>query len=388
MSIQSLSLRNYGVFRNAEFLGLSPLTIVVGANGTGKSTLLDVFFFLKDALARNVHEAAMKRGGFRELVSRGVEGSIEIILGYSAQDGRLLVYALRMSELDGRVVVETEQLRPQAECAVPFMDFRRGQGTAVSGPCGQKDEPDAKQLSPHQLNDASTLAVSALGQFKAYPLIAELRSLIERWHLSNLREADVRLANPTGHAEHLSPTGDNAARVVEYFRQRHPERFREVLEAMRQRVPGVNAVEAKTTEDNRLLLCFEDRCLANGFPATRVSAGTIKVLAYLLLLHDPHPHPLLGVEEPENHLYPDVLGHITEELQCYARRGGQVLMTTHSPELVDAARLDEIFWLEKKDGFSQARRAIDSPVLKGLVGEGELPGELWMQRLFEGAHPQ
>ena len=136
------------------------------------------------------------------------------------------------------------------------------------------------------------------------------------------------------------------------------------------------------------MLCFEDRCLANGFPATRVSAGTIKVLAYLLLLHDPHPHPLLGVEEPENHLYPDVLGHITEELQCYARRGGQVLVTTHSPELVDAARLEEVFWLEKKDGFSQARRAIDSPVLKGLVQEGELPGELWMQRLFEGAHPQ
>ena len=74
MSIQSLSLRNYGVFRNAEFLGLSPLTIVVGANGTGKSTLLDVFSFLKDALARNVHEAATKRGGFRELVSRGGTG--------------------------------------------------------------------------------------------------------------------------------------------------------------------------------------------------------------------------------------------------------------------------------------------------------------------------
>ena len=86
--------------------------------------------------------------------------------------------------------------------------------------------------------------------------------------------------------------------------------------------------------------------------------------------------------------YPDLLGFLTEDLRYYTRRGGQALVSTHSPELLNAAELDEVFWLEKVKGFSQVRRAIDSPVLKGLVEEGDPLGVLWMQRLFEGAHPR
>ena len=387
MSIQTLSLKNYGVFRSAEFLGLSPLTIVVGANGTGKSTLFDVFSFLKDALAHNVHEAAARRGGFRELASRGAEGPVEIIVGYSSRDERALAYGLSLMEQDGRVVVESEHLRSQAEDSERFMDFKRGHGTAMSGLC-EKADHNAGALPVHRLNDASTLAINALGQFSNYPLIAEFRSLIERWHLSDIQPSNVRASIPAGYAEHISTTGDNAAQVAEHLREQHPQRFREVLEAMRHSVPGVNAVAVKTTEDNRLLLRFKDGCIDEPFPTARVSEGTLKMFTYLLLLHDPKPHPLLAIEEPENHLYPGLLSHLAEELRYYSRRGGQALVATHSPEFLDAARLDEIFWLEKANGFSQVRRAVDNPVLRELVEEGEPPGVLWMQRLFEGAHPR
>ena len=386
MPIQTLSLRNYGVFRNAEFLGLSPLTIFVGANGTGKSTLFDVFSFLKDALRQDVHAAAAKRGGFRELVSRGQRGPIEIIVGYSGADGQLLVYGLSLAEHEGRVVVEAEDLRCQEQGAERFMDFKRGQGTALRTPCNEAGA--APETVCHALNDPSTLAIDALGLFGDYPLIAEFRSLIERWHLSDLQASDLRPSIPTGHAEHLSATGDNAAQFAAYLHEWHPQRLHDVLQAIRHHVPGVDGVEVRTTEDNRLLLRFKDGSLEQPFTAKRVSEGTLKLFAYLLLLHDPKPHPLLAVEEPENHLYPNLLGHLTEELRCYARRGGQTLVATHSPELLDAAQLDEIFWLEKTKGFSNARRAIASPVLNRLVEEGEPPGSLWMQRLFEGAHPR
>ena len=387
MPIQTLSLRNYGVFRSVEFLGLAPLTIVVGANGAGKSTLLDVFSFLKDALAQGVHSAVATRGGFGELVSRGQEEPIKIVVGYSANDGRILVYSLSFVERRGRVVVEAESLRSQPDGSERFMDFKRGEGTAISGTLDSKAGGTGKKVT-HTLSDSSRLAIGALGSFNDFPLILEFRSLIERWHLSNFQVAGCRASVESAPQEHLSPTGDNLAQVVRHVRERCPEEFRKVLEAIRYHVPGVDAVEAKATEDDRLLLCLADDRFQKPFAAARVSDGTIKMLGYLLLLYDAKPHPLLAVEEPENHLYPRFLGYLTEDFRNYARRGGQAFVSTQSYEFLNEARLDEILWLEKgAEGFSTARRASESELLRSLNEEGDPPGALWRQGLFEGVDP-
>ena len=78
MQIENIEIRNYRLFRLAELKNLPQLALVVGANGSGKSTLFDIFSFLKDALAQNVGVAVARRGGFRELVSRGENGPIGI----------------------------------------------------------------------------------------------------------------------------------------------------------------------------------------------------------------------------------------------------------------------------------------------------------------------
>ncbi len=158
--------------------------------------------------------------------------------------------------------------------------------------------------------------------------------------------------------------------------------------AMRRRVPGVTAVEAKPTEDGRLVLRFQDGSFEDPFIARYVSDGTIKMFAYLVLLHDPKPHPLLAVEEPEKQLYPSLLGELIEEFRDYARRGGQVFVSTHSPDFLTGADLEEIYWLEKTDGFAEARHASNSELLKDLIEAGDRPGELWRQRLFKGADPR
>ena len=387
MPIQTLSLRNYGVFRNVEFLGLSPLTIVVGANGTGKSTLFDVFSFLKDALAHDVHAAVARRGGFRELVSRGQDGPIEIIVGYSEEDGHALVYGLSLVERHGRVVVEAEHLRSQGEDPARFMNFKRGEGTAVSGRFdGQAG--GAKEAT-HELNDPSVLAIGVLGMFKDFPLIVEFRSLIERWHISNFQIASLRGVVDSAQQKHLSSTGDNLPQVLRYMRERHPDEFRKVLEAIRFHVPGVDSVEAMTTEDQRLLLHIKNVGIKRPFFASRVSDGTIKLLASLLLLYDPEPHPLLAVENPENYVYPSVLGYLTEDFRYYARRGGQALVSTQSYEFLSEARPDEVFWLGKAaDGYCTVRHASESKLLCDLYEEGDPLSALWRQRLFEGAVSQ
>ncbi|MDJ0844333.1 MAG: AAA family ATPase [Crocosphaera sp.] len=105
---------------------------------------------------------------------------------------------------------------------------------------------------------------------------------------------------------------------------------------MKHRVPGVSKVEAKETEDGRLILKFQDESFHDPFVSRYVSDGTIKMFAYLVLLHDPNPHPLLCVEEPENQLYPLLLQELAEEFEAYTRLEGQVFVSTHSPDFLNS----------------------------------------------------
>ena len=74
---------------------------------------------------------------------------------------------------------------------------------------------------------------------------------------------------------------------------------------------------------------------------------------------------------------------LVEEFQDYAQRGGQVFVSTHSPDFLNGAELDEIRWLVKEDGFTKVRRASESELLRNLVHEGDLPGALWRQGVFD-----
>lgn len=158
---------------------------------------------------------------------------------------------------------------------------------------------------------------------------------------------------------------------------------------MEQRIPGIARVEPRTTEDGRLVLRFQDGSFKDPFIARYVSDGTIKFFAYLLLLNDPTPHPLLCVEEPENQLYPTLLVGLMEEFRAYGahRHEGQVMVSSHSPDLLSSAQLDEVFWLSKEGGYTTVHRARDNEQVRALVAEGDTLGALWKQGFFEGADP-
>jgi predicted ATPase len=392
MRIESLEIKNYRLFRDVLLSNLSRMTVVVGANGSGKSTLFDVFSFLKEALTQNVATAVTRRGGFNELVSRGTKGPIGITVKFRESGGRLATYELQIGLDDrGRAIVEREILsfrRGRHGKPWHFVDFFRGRGTAITNESAYGQEGATEQRAEHLLDDPSVLAIKGLGQFRQFRVVSEFRALIESWYISDFHIADARASSEAGDSEHLSMRGDNVARVAKYLYEHYPARFKQVLDTMKRRVPGIAGVEARPTEDGRLVLRFQDGSFKDPFIARYVSDGTIKMFAYLILLFDPKPFPLLAVEEPENQLYPELMVELIEEFRAYAVRGGQVFVSTHSPDFLNGALLEEIFWLVKRDGFTQVRRASDDSNLVALVGAGDLPGALWKQGLFEGAHPR
>ena len=393
MRIEFLELRNYRLFRRAKWNDLPAFAVIVGANGSGKSTLFDALSFLKECLTENVSQAVARRGGLRELVSRGASGPVRITVKFRESGGRLATYLLEIGDRAGRPIVGREILRytrRHGKAGRPwhFLDFSMGSGTAITNEAAYGQEGATAEREERVLDDPSTLAIKGLGQFREFPVVSEFRSLLEHWHISDFQISSARQSGDAGLSEHLSTRGDDVAQAAAYLYEQHPDRFRRILEVMSRRVPGVTGVEAKATEDGRLVLRFQDGSFRDPFIARYVSDGTIKMFAYLILLHDPKPHPVLAVEEPENQLYPQLLSELVEEFRDYARRGGQVFVSTHSPEFLNGANLDEIYWLIKEDGYATVQRASKIDRLRRLVQEGDLPGALWKQGLFEGADPQ
>ena len=394
MQIETIRLKNFKVFQSLELTGLPGLAVFVGANGTGKSTLFDVFAFLSEALQGNVTSALAKRGGFKEVRSRMSTGNIEIELQFRLEitgKERLVTYLLEIGEFKNRPIIEKEILRyKRGRYGSPyqFLHFSRGAGYAVTNEEDFNKKEEALDREEQKLGSPDILAIKGLGQFDRFKAANAFRNFIENWHVSDFHISDARPTREAGYAEHLSARGDNLALVAQYMYENHPEVFDTVLQKMASRVPGVKKVEAKTTEDGRIVLKFQDGSFKDPFIARYVSDGTIKMFAYLLLLHDPAPHPLLCVEEPENQIYPNLLTELLEEFRIYGNTGGgQVFITSHSPDLLNAAEPAEVFWLTKKDGYTQVHAAGDDAMIQAQYAEGNPLGYLWKTRMFQGIDP-
>lgn len=397
MKIEYIRLKNFRAFREVAMRDVPDFCVLVGANGTGKSTLFSVFGFLRDAMSTNVTAALGKLGGsrgFQEVRSRDSTGPIEIELKIRADIGRdrtsLITYELAIDEVNGRPVVSREVLKyRRGSSGKPwhFLDFSEGRGEAVTNELESVTDESQLKRESQVLRSPDILAVKGLAQFERFPAAVALGSLIENWHLSDFHISRARPEQEAGYAEHLSREGENLSLVIEYLYRQHPSVFRRILDRLTGRIPGVTSVQSKTTEEGRVLLRFQDGAFEDPFLARYVSDGTIKMLAYLVLLYDPAPHPLLCVEEPENQLYPSLLWDLAEEFRAYAHRGGQVFVSTHSPDFLNAIRLDEVFLLEKIDGYTTVRRASDDLQLKALIDEGDQLGYLWKQGMFQGVDP-
>jgi len=395
MKIEAIRLKNFKAFRDIEITKIPKMCVFVGANGAGKTTLFNVFSFLKDALTDNVHVALTKQGGgrgFQEVRSRGAEGPIEIELKFREDDqSPLVTYLLAINEKDGRPVIEKEILQyRRGSKGQPwrFLDFSMGKGQAVINEPDMVTERTELKREEHELKSPDILALKGLAQFEKFPASKAIGSLLENWHVSDFHIQQARPERESGYAEHLSTEGENLALVTEYLFNKHRAVFDQITEKLKHRVPGISRVDSKITEEGRVLLRFKDGAFQDPFLARHVSDGTIKMFAYLVLLHDPKPHPLLCVEEPENQLYPKLLAELAEEFREYARKGGQVFVSTHSPDFLNACELEEVFWLKKENGYTIVKRASDDEQIKTYMDDGDKLGYLWRQGFFDGADPQ
>jgi predicted ATPase len=376
--IEHVRVENYRALRRVEF-PMGPVTVLLGPNGSGKSTLFDVFSFLSDCFRHSLRYAWDKRGRAREIRTRGSTGPVIIEIKYREQPALpLITYHLAIDEEErGPVVVEEwlQWRRGQRGKPFRFLEYRRGEGRVISGE--MPDEKDQRVDVP--LRSPDLIAVNTLGQIAEHPRVAALREFIMGWYLSYLSLADTRGQPEAGPQERLSRTGDNLPNVIQFLKEQHPDRLQKIEEIMRQRVPRLASVVTEIMPDGRLLLQIKDAPFDQPILSRFASDGTLKMLAYLTILYGPNPPPFIGIEEPENFLYPHLLPGLAEECRA-AAEFAQILISTHSPTFVNWFRPEEVLVLSRDhQGYTRIAHAADIRGVREFLDTGARLGDLWLE---------
>jgi predicted ATPase len=421
VKIEGFRIRNFKTLRdvmlgrlwnNAGTGKLSPMTAVIGKNGSGKSTIFDAFGFLSDCLKHGVEDACDKRNGFERIVSQGVDEPLMFEIYYREESNASpITYEVSIALDDhSRPYVKSERLRQRRRgqgargWPFSFLILENGRGLVWKNDSAGTQEKngqlsidainelmmeESSEREPIELEDNRKLGIATLGALKQHPRISAFRQFIEGWYLSYFTPDAARGLSLTGPQKHLNIHGDNIGNVVQFMKRDHPDRFDEILRDIAKKIPGIDKIDTTSMPDGRLLLRFNDIGFHDPFSAQQMSDGTLKVFAYLLLLADPAPPPFICIEEPENGLYHKLLETLAMQFRSHVANGkskSQIFVTTHQPYFVDALEPNEVWILEKgDDGFSKIWRASESPVVQGLVSEGLPLGGLWYSDYLEGS---
>jgi predicted ATPase len=388
--IEYLRVENYRALANVEFDELTPMTVLLGPNGSGKSTVFDVFNFLSECFRVGLKAALEKRGRLKELRTRGRTGPLVFELAYrESPDRQPATYHLEIDEGPSGPQVTVEWLKWRrvsgSTPGAPFkiLDFKNGKGWVISGEKPEKDDTKVQE----SLDEPDLLAVSTLGRLGKNPRVAALRRFITDWQVSYLSIEDTRGQPIAGAQERLSKSGDNLANVIQYLGEKHPAVLERIFQTMRRRVPRLERVLSDPMEDGRLLLRIKDAPFKQPVLARFASDGTLKMLAYLVMLYDPRPPQFIGIEEPENFLHPRLLPELAEECRR-ATESSQLLVTSHSPFFLSALKPEEVRVLYRDElGFTQSLRPSDVPGVKEFIAQGAALGDLWLEGHFGAGDP-
>ena len=329
--ITRVVLKNYKSIARCD-VRLRPLMFLVGPNGSGKSNFLDALRFVSDALNTSLDHALRDRGGIQEVRRRsgGHPNHFSISLEFRLPDGTAGQYAFRIgARPQGGYEVQSEECRlspPVALAAESSYQVQAGKVTATS-----------LTTAPAAAGDRLYLVnVSGLDVFR--PLYDALTHMA----FYNLNPDRIRDLQPPDAGEFLRRDGGNLASVLGRLERDGPRLKSRIEEYLAKVVPGVRGVEAKPVGPKETIV-FRQEVVGSKQPwhffAANMSDGTLRALGILAALlqsgnGQAHRVPLVGIEEPEIALHPAAAGVLRDSLRD-ACRNTQVLVTSHSPDLLD-----------------------------------------------------
>lgn len=324
--LKRVSLRNYKSIASCD-VRLSPLTYLVGANGSGKSNFLDALHLVRDALASSLDNAMNERGGLSEVRRRssGHPTHFGIRLDFALPTGEDCYYAFTVGALpSGGYEVQKEECSIGGAGKGPFFLLERGRLVSSS-----------EESFPAVTGDRLAL-VSASGLAAFRPVYDALTSM----GFYNLNPKLIRELQKPQDGRLLKPAGENTASVVGHLARTNPAAMQIIEDYLHAVVPMVHGVERVVVGPMESLSFKQDMAGAKNpwhFLAQNMSDGTLRALGVLTALfqgNSDHSPSLIGIEEPETALHPGAAAALREALERASERT-QVIVTSHSPDLLD-----------------------------------------------------
>lgn len=322
MKLSKLTVKNYRSLREAS-IELSDLTLFIGANASGKSTILDVLRFLREAVhARNFRAPVSSRGGMLNLAWKGQEArQIEVAVVLEDDDQRFewSVRLIRQTP-DFSVYEQLHGARPDFP-PTQLLHAEAGEGWWWSG---------EKQAGVRLKQPPSTCALAAAAASFPARRVAEF---LGRWGFFDPSPFLLRRDWNLPDLSSFDPYGRNLGETLYTLKTSAPEVFDKIVAATRSIVGLPTSLEPRESEE-RFYFVQEEPGLQFPVHQMGVSSGTLRMLALMTALHG-HPGPaLIGIEEPENYIHPSALSAFVAHILA-ARERVQFMVTTHSPLLLD-----------------------------------------------------
>jgi predicted ATPase len=339
MRLISAKIKNFKSLEDVE-LDFRDLTIIVGANATGKSNCLDVLHFFC-VIVRASSPPPLK--WIQKLLRNNIDQTLilEIIVKTDDQD---INYQISISENNGKVSFSREILKI-GEIIVINIDENQG---------SVRDE-DGNNSQIYQSKEGN-LALKAAGDFGNKPLTAQLSEFIKSWEFYDFephvmrgtsRALTARFENKEEEIPTLDIKGQYFENLLLYYSNNDSDKFDEI----NQELYDCLRISLELSIDNVLRVKEVD---GHKIKISGLSDGTLRIIGYYMLLHRDDLPPLIGIEEPERNLHPAILSSVASILKKLSQRT-QIIITTHSSQLLDCFNIDDInsnisvLLLSKKD---------------------------------------
>ena len=356
----------------AEVVEFDNPTFLVGQNGSGKSNFADTFAFLAEAMASPLQAVIARRGGFPTVGNRGSARGrpsnmgLSVLLQRPDDDTAEARYGFELSSVGdyGFQVLREQCIVRRADGSPSWFD-RSGPDAEWSSSTGSLDP----------VLESNALALPLVGGDTRFQSVLRFLSRMQICHIEPTALRDMQ---DPDEGMRLRPDGGNAASVLREIRDAAPGDWQTILEILARIVPRTVGVQPKK-HDNKLTLEFAQdfgkRELVK-FGAFSMSDGTLRVLGILAAVFQRSSPSLLVIEEPEATIHPGALGSVLDVLR-HAGRTMQVVVTTHSPDILDAKWIEDRHlriaqWEAGKTEICSVSPAVRKALSGHLMGAGEL----------------
>ena len=372
MKLTAFQARSYRSLLDAD-IGIGKLNLFIGANASGKSTILDGLRFLSEAvLARDFKGPMFSRGGMIHLAWKGAPASRIELAAHVADGDDAYEWCVRLLRRDYEFDVEEQMFQTRAGMPrVQLLEATAGRGWWWSGERGENVPLSQSPMS------CALAAAAADASFPAH----QAAQFIARWGFFDPNPFLLRRDWNSIESSRLDHFGRNLGQTL--YRLDDDTRQR-ILQATRAIVGLPKAIEPRLAEDeDRFYFVQQEEGLQYRVHQMGVSSGTLRVLALMTALHTSSEAKLIGIEEPENYVHPGALSAFVEYLGSVGENI-QLVLTTHSPLVLDALADPEVVRVVRRDPRrgTTVEAGDAEAVRRALVASGFGLGEYYQTRGF------